>query len=174
MWCNSSLLIRRLLNFSENILFALILIIPYTLINNKKIKSFYFNIVFVFFNIILFFETSYYYIFNVNISPSVIYVLLETNHIDFLDQVFIINPKTAFMSECDRELIKNDLIHIEMLCGKSFISSQKIISSIIDKINSHAAISAKKLRAECNTYDLKKLKHDIDNLTNVLGEKYNV
>ena len=96
---------------------------------------------------------------------------LETNHIDFLDQVFIINPKTAFMSECDRELIKNDLIHIEMLCGKSFISSQKIISSIIDKINSHAAISAKKLRAECNTYDLKKLKHDIDNLTNVLGEK---
>ena len=73
---------QRLLNFSENILFALILIIPYTLINNKKIKSFYFNIVFVFFNIILFFETSYYYIFNVNISPSVIYVLLETNHIE--------------------------------------------------------------------------------------------
>ncbi|WP_162183656.1 phosphoethanolamine transferase [Wocania ichthyoenteri] len=70
---------QRLLNFTENILFALILIIPLSFLNSKKPCFFYFNIVFVFFNIILFFETSYYYIFNVDISPSAIYVLLETN-----------------------------------------------------------------------------------------------
>lgn len=73
---------QRLLNFTENILLALILIIPLGLLNSRRIGDLYFNIVFVFFNIILFFETSYYYIFNVDISPSAIYVLLETNNIE--------------------------------------------------------------------------------------------
>lgn len=70
---------QRLLNFTENILFALILILLFDLINNKRFKSSFLNTVFAFFNIMLFFETSYYYIFNVDISPSAIYILFETN-----------------------------------------------------------------------------------------------
>ncbi len=74
--------IHRILNFVENFLFALLLVLPMYLIKGKKIKKYYFLISFLFFNIILFIETSYYYVFNVNISPSSIYVFLETNYIE--------------------------------------------------------------------------------------------
>lgn len=73
---------QRVLNFIENILFALLLVLPLCLIKGRVIKKYYFIVTFLFFIVILFVETSYYFIFNVNISPSAIYVFLETNYIE--------------------------------------------------------------------------------------------
>src|SRR5690606_35609268 len=68
---------QRFFNLIENILFAFILIIPLYFIGNKKLRNVYFIISFFLFNAILIIETSYYFIFNVNISPSSIYILFE-------------------------------------------------------------------------------------------------
>ncbi|WP_445731605.1 phosphoethanolamine transferase [Mariniflexile sp.] len=72
--------IQRFLNLIENIFFAIILIIPLCFINSKKMSRLYFLSSFLFFNISVFIETSYYYIFKVNLSPSAIYIFFESNN----------------------------------------------------------------------------------------------
>ncbi|NCO62749.1 MAG: sulfatase-like hydrolase/transferase [Flavobacteriales bacterium] len=71
---------HRILNLLENILFSIIIIIPLCFIQNKKIFRLYFFISFLLFSISVFIETSYYYIFNVNLSPSAIYIFFESNN----------------------------------------------------------------------------------------------
>ena len=72
--------LQRFYNLIENILFAIVLIIPLVFINNKRLFKIYFFISFFFFCLTVYLETAYYYIFNVNISPSVIYIFFESNN----------------------------------------------------------------------------------------------
>jgi len=66
-------------NFLENLLFSILLICPLYFISNPKLGKFYFIITFLFFCFCTYFETAYYYLFNTYISPSSIFVVLDTN-----------------------------------------------------------------------------------------------
>ncbi len=125
----------RLLNLIENILLTLVLIISVGLVNNKTIRRIFFKWGIFFFNIILFIETSYYVIFNVNISPSAIYVFFETNNKEikeflsfYLDANLMLYGLALLMINVFVYFIKS---FIPVSINKCFSGYTKIVVSII-------------------------------------------
>jgi heptose-I-phosphate ethanolaminephosphotransferase len=66
-------------NFIENILFAILLISPLYFLLMTKFHRGYFIMSYLFFSFSVYFETIYYYLFNTYLSPSAIFVLLDSN-----------------------------------------------------------------------------------------------
>ena len=66
-------------NLIENILFAVLLIIPLYFIKNNIVTNFYFIFSYLFFSLCLVFETIYFYLFKTYFSSSAIFVILESN-----------------------------------------------------------------------------------------------
>tara|TARA_R110000868_G_scaffold110649_13_gene299521 strand:- start:1487 stop:3085 length:1599 start_codon:yes stop_codon:yes gene_type:complete len=71
--------IERLYNFLENIFFTFILLLPALIIKNNMFKTYFLKIVYTFLIVMLFIETSYYFIFNTKFSASSIFIASETN-----------------------------------------------------------------------------------------------
>jgi heptose-I-phosphate ethanolaminephosphotransferase len=67
------------LNCIENALFAVILISISCLIRINKLRSIYGQLAFIGFSLTMLFETLYYLLFKVFISPSTLYLLFDTN-----------------------------------------------------------------------------------------------
>lgn len=85
-------------NVIENILFAVLLIVPLYFISNNKFNRVYFILTFLFFCLCAYFETAYYYLFNTYFSPSAIFVIFESNANEtkeFID-FYIDTPLLAF------------------------------------------------------------------------------
>lgn len=71
--------LERLLNFIENLIFALMIFAFGTAIINKNIQKAYFIFSFLFLSVSILFETLYYYVFTTSFSSSSIFVTLDTN-----------------------------------------------------------------------------------------------
>ncbi len=83
----------RWLNFTENLIFASILLSFPFLISNKKLQRLTSSLFFSFFVFFVFFETLYYTWFGANFSASSIFVLFETNSAEASEFIsFYINP----------------------------------------------------------------------------------
>ncbi len=69
----------RILNVIENVLFAVLLLIPLFFLTNKIISKVYITLALIIFSFCLCFETLYFYLFNTSFSPSSIFVVLDSN-----------------------------------------------------------------------------------------------
>ena len=92
--------VEILLNFIENCLFAIMILLPSYFIQNPKIRHLYDLSAFVLFSITVFLESIYYLLFQVFFSASSIFVLMESNsneaaefivtYVGFQEIIFII------------------------------------------------------------------------------------
>lgn len=71
--------IERFYNFIENIFFITILLLPSLKIKNAALKSFYLKLVYILATVMVFLETSYYFIFNTKFNASSIFIASESN-----------------------------------------------------------------------------------------------
>lgn len=71
--------VNSFFNLFENILFALVLILPLYFLNKKKLKLTYFVFSYSIFSACIWFETIYYYLFKTKFSSSAIFVALDSN-----------------------------------------------------------------------------------------------
>lgn len=73
------------LNCIENALFAVILISISYLMRNNKFRHIYGQLAFIGFSLTMIFETLYYLLFKVFISPSTLYLFFDTNTNEFIE-----------------------------------------------------------------------------------------
>lgn len=71
--------IERWKNVVENLLFAIGMLMTLVFFNSKKINVFLANFYFLIFVVCLFFESSFFHLFNAIFSASAIFIILETN-----------------------------------------------------------------------------------------------
>lgn len=86
------------LNLIENIFFAIFLILPICFFKTKQLKKIYVIISFSMFSVILFFETSFYYLFKTTFSESAFFIAFDTNSQETKEFVgFYLNDQILLM-----------------------------------------------------------------------------
>jgi heptose-I-phosphate ethanolaminephosphotransferase len=125
-----------ILNVIENILFAILLILPIHFIGNKKLLNVYQIIVYTFFALIVYLETVYYYLFKTYFSASAIFVSLDTNSQEakefisfYFDRTILVFSIIFFILSLAIILIKKKLITKDKLISKK--SKLAIVGSIM-------------------------------------------
>ena len=119
-------------NLIENILFAIVLIVPLYFLNTSKLNKYYYIISFLLFAICIYFETVYYYLFKTSFSPSAIFVTLDSNieeaneFISFYSDTRILFFTLLFLLVLFIALLKNKFISIDGLT-RTKANSLKII-----------------------------------------------
>ncbi len=70
----------RLLNVTENLIFSIIILLFVKLFSGSKAQLILSKMVLLFFTFCIFSETGYYYIFDINLRPSAIFIMFESNY----------------------------------------------------------------------------------------------